>query len=85
MPIQAIAGVTVILLGTMCPLDLVNLLQSWFAKLRVGGYKPTARRASRAVQLPSSRRNKHLRIHTSHVFLHYELIPYSSDNMSHSC
>lgn len=82
MPIQAIAGVTVILLGTMCPLDLVNLLQSWFAKLRVGGYKPTARRASRAVQLPW---NKHLRIHTSHVFLHYELIPYSSDNMSHSC
>lgn len=55
----------------------MNLLLSWFAKLRVGGYEPTARRASRAVQLPSMipGGNKNQCIHTSYVYLHHELIP----------
>lgn len=78
---------------SFCPLDLTKLLRFWFKQLRVGGYESqiiTARRASRAVQLLSPASTSMpggttLRIRTLHMYLYDELIPYSSDNMSHSC
>lgn len=71
---------------SFCPLDLTKLLRFWFKQLRVGGYE--SRRAAihgPFNSFPRLRRRCQAEQHYASAHLYDELIPYSSDNMSHSC